>query len=79
MFEKFGEFNSAEEINAEAEIMKLTGEVHKVIELAVENGIDKEDAKDFTDSLVPVLCTPLMAALGKLKVEAEKCNVKKGI
>lgn len=79
MFEKFGEFNSAEEINAEAEIMKMTGETQKVIELAEENGIDEDDAKDYLDDIVPVLCTPLMAALGKLKIEADKCNVSKGI
>lgn len=79
MFEKFGEFNSAEEINAEAEIMKMTGETQKVIELAKENGIDEDDAKDYLDDIVPVLCTPPMAALGKLKIEADKCNVSKGI
>lgn len=79
MFKKFGEFDSAEEINLEAETRKSTGGRQAVIDLAKENGIDEEDAKDYLDGMLPVLTNPLLAALGKIKVEAEFLGIKKGI
>ena len=74
MFDKYGEFGSAEEINEAAKAQLEEGDLNAVLEIALENGIDKEDAEDFIDGLVPELATPLMAALGKLNVEAK--NVK---
>ena len=38
MFEKFGEFNSAEELNNKAE--ELKGNVQELKQLAEENGLD---------------------------------------
>ena len=75
MFDKFGEFDSAEEINAAAEGQKEEGDVKALYELAEENGIDKEDVEDYLDGIVPELVNPLMAAYGKLKVEAENLGV----
>lgn len=74
MFEKYGEFDSAEEINEAAKAQLEEGDLKAVVDIALENGIDKEDAEDFIDGVVPELATPLMAALGKLDVEAK--NVK---
>ena len=71
MFEKFGEFNSAEELNTIAETMLEEGKERDILDLCKENGIDEDDATDFLDGVVGELCTPLMAAVGKLKVEAE--------
>ena len=72
MFDKFGEFDSVEELNMSAEGLKREGDTASLIELAVENGIDKEDAQDYIDGCVDKLATPLMAAMGKLKVESEE-------
>lgn len=70
MFDKFGEFNSAEELNRAAAAQLAEGDTEAVYAIAEENGIDREDAKDFIDGVVGELCNPLMAAYGKLDVEA---------
>lgn len=69
MFDKFGEFDSAEELNRAAAAQKKEGDHEAIYALAKENGIDKEDAQDYIDNLVPELVSPEMAAYGKLKVE----------
>lgn len=71
MFDKFGEFDSAEEINRAAAAQRAEGDIDAVMKIATENGIDKEDAKDYADGIVGELTTPLLAALGKLKVEKD--------
>ena len=79
MFEKFGEFDSAEELNRAAAAQRDEGDEEALIALALENGIDKEDAEDFMDRVpgMEELCTPYMAALGKLKVEKEELELKR--
>lgn len=47
MFDKFGEFDSAEELNKAAEGLKEEGDKESLIELAKENGIDPEDTEDY--------------------------------
>lgn len=71
MFEKFGEFDSAEEINAKAAELKTLGDRAALKELAEENGLDPEDAEDYADGIIEELCTVFMAAQGKIKVEME--------
>ena len=75
MFDKFGEFDSAEELNKAAEGQKEEGDEAALYELAKENGIDKEDVEDYLDGVVPELVNPLLAAYGKLKVEAAELKV----
>lgn len=72
MFEKFGEFDSAEELNKAAAAQLEQGDTEAVIAIATENGLDREDAEDYIDGLVPELTTPLTAALGKIKVECDE-------
>ena len=76
MFDKFGEFDSVEELNRAAAAQKREGDKEALVALAVENGIDKEDAEDYMDGITEELATPLMAALGKLKVEAEDLKIR---
>lgn len=71
MFDKFGEFNSWEEINRAAAAQKAEGDKEALYLLAAENGIDQEDAEDYLNDNADALVTPLTAAFGKLKVEAE--------
>lgn len=72
MFDKFGEFDSHTELNEAAAGQKEQGDHEALFELAAENGIDKEDAQDYIDGIADELATPLMAAFGKLEVEAEE-------
>lgn len=72
MFEKFGEFDSAEELNKAAAAQLEQGDTEAIITIAVENGLDREDAEDYIDGIVPELTTPLMAAMGKIKVECDE-------
>ncbi len=74
MFEKFGEFNSADEINQAAAGLMDEGDTESIIKLAIENGLDPEFAQAYIDGDIPVLTDPLMAAVGKL--ELERKNVK---
>lgn len=71
MFDKFGEFDSFEELNRAAAAQLMEGDTDAVYALAKENGLDPEDAEDYIAGEVSELCTARMAALGKLMVEAE--------
>ena len=70
MFDRFGEFDSVEELNQTAAGLLAEGDMESLRVLAEENGIDKEDAQDYADGCVNELATPLMAAYGKLNIEA---------
>ena len=61
MFEKFGEFDSAEELNRAAAAQFKEGDTEAILTIAKENGIDEEDARDYIDGCTPEFVTPLMA------------------
>ena len=71
MYNKFGEFDSWEELNIATEGQKTEGDEAALKDLAKENGIDIEDAEDYFDGALKTLCNPMTAALGKIKVEVE--------
>lgn len=70
MYEKFGNFDSAEEINACAEGLLASGNEGKLIELARENGIPEVFAEDYKNGASEEFVDWLNAAIGKLDVEA---------
>lgn len=74
MFDRFGEFDSAAELNAAAEGLLKEGDTDSIYVLAEENGIDREDAEDYIDGAVPELANVLMVAYGKLDVEAKELD-----
>ena len=76
MFGKFGEFDSAEELNRAAEAQYKEGDEQAIYDIAEENGIDKEDAEDFMDGIISTLVTVRTAAIGKIKVEARDLELK---
>ena len=70
MFDKFGEFDSFEELNKAAAGLKEEGDTESLKELTKENGIDVEDAVDFIDGVTDMLTTFRTASIGKLEIEA---------
>lgn len=76
MFEKFGNFNTYEEINATASGLKTEGDVESLYAMAAENGIDKETAQMYADGEIPFLCDIQSAALGKLDMEAAELKTE---
>lgn len=72
MFDTFGEFDSAEEINKAAANQRINGDMEAIREIALENGLDPEDAEDFINGDIDELCTPILAAFGKIKIESEE-------
>ena len=75
MYEKFGEFDSVEELNAKAAELKDKEDEEALVALALENGIEREDAEDYMDDVSTEFATSLMAAIGKLKVEKEDTGI----
>lgn len=71
MFEKFGEFDSVEELNEKAEELLAAGNTKELIALAVENGLDRGDAEDYIDGEMLELASAITAALGKLELESK--------
>lgn len=70
MFDKFGEFNSYQEINELAINLRKEGDRQSVMLLAKENGIDEDIAEAFMDGDILYLCDAMAAAIGKIDVEA---------
>lgn len=69
MFDRFGEFNSAEEINETAVNLRKEGDREGLQVLAAENGIAEEILNVFMEGDLLYLCDEMTAALGKLEVE----------
>lgn len=72
MFEKFGEFDSYEEINELAVNLSNEGDMNSIKEVAKENGIPQEIADMFINGDIPMLCDAMTAATGKIDVECKK-------
>lgn len=72
MFGKFGEFNSAEEINRKAEELFNMQDLDGIRALAAENGIPQEYAQAYCEGDLPELCDGLTAAVGKLDMEEQE-------
>lgn len=76
MFDKFGEFDSAEEINRAAAAQLKEGDLDAIKTIAEENGLDPEDAEDFCTGAIDSLTTTLLAAIGKLEMESKDLGLK---
>jgi hypothetical protein len=74
MFEIFGEFDSAEEINQAAAGMLAEGKNDDIKKLVKENGLDPEFAEAYIARDIPVLTDPMMAAVGKIELERPGIN-----
>lgn len=76
MYERFGEFNSAEEINETAVNLRREGDIESIKILAKENGIDEDVVEAFLDGDLIYLCDAMTAAIGKIDVEASDMKAK---
>lgn len=70
MWDRFGEFDSAGEINGLAVNLRKEGDADSLKELARENGIDPELAEAFLEGELLYLCDDMAAAIGKIEIEA---------
>ncbi|MDO5411601.1 MAG: hypothetical protein Q4F21_14345 [Lachnospiraceae bacterium] len=76
MFDKFGEFNSYEEINELTENLFNEGDLESIKVMAKENGIPEEYADLYINGEVPAICDAMIAALGKIDVECRELKPK---
>ena len=70
MYDKFGEMSSYTEINELAENLANEGDIESLREMAKENGIPEDFVDLYLEGEIPKLCDALIAAVGKLEVEA---------
>lgn len=78
LFEKFGEFDSVQELNEAADGLLTEGDIDSLRELAKENGIDEADLQDYLDGCSEDLANVSTAAFGRLYVEEQNAKSNKG-
>ena len=71
MFDVFGEFDSAEEINKAAAGLLAEGDKSNLIVLAKENGIDEFTTEAYWNGETPTLTDYFTGAIGKLMIQKE--------
>lgn len=76
MYDKFGEMSSYTEINELAENLANEGDVESLREMAKENGIPEDFVDLYLEGEISKLCDALIAAVGKLEVEAADLKLK---
>lgn len=76
MFDRFGEFDSAAEINETAVNLRKEGDMESIKILAKENGIDEDVVEVFVSGDLLYLCDAMTAAIGKIDVEAADMKAK---
>lgn len=74
MFDKFGEFDSADEINMAAEGLFNEGDMESLKILAEENGLG-ELVSGYVEGCLVGLCDVTSAAIGKLEIEASEMKL----
>lgn len=72
LFEKFGEFGSADEINKKAEELFGAGDVDGLRALACENGIPDDYIEMYIGMEIDQLCDDQTAAVGKIDMEVDE-------
>ena len=71
MFDRFGEFDSAEEINETAVNLRREGDLQGLRVPPAGNGIDADDEEAFAAGALLYLCDDMAAAIGKIEIEAK--------
>lgn len=76
MFDKFGEMDSAEELNELAVNFLKEGDTDSLKAMAEENGIPADYAELFIEGAIPYLADTITAANGKLDLESKELGLK---
>lgn len=76
MFDRFGEMESAADLNELAENLFNEGDIDSLRAMARENGIAADYIEAYISGESPALCDELTAALGKLDLEKKSIEVK---
>lgn len=76
MFDKFGELDSAKEMNELAQNLFNEGDIESIRALAKENGIEGWTVDNYVEGYEPVFVEPDEAAIGKIEVEAADLKPK---
>lgn len=76
MFDKFGEMDSADEINELAENLLNEGDIDSLEAMTKENGIPMEYVLAYKEGEIPFICDDMTAALGKIDVEVAELKPK---
>lgn len=79
MFDKFGEFDSADELNQAAAGLLQEGDKENIYVLAKENGIDKEITQMYIEGEISYLADSETAAMGKVDIELAEVKKQYGI
>lgn len=72
----YKEFDSVEALNKEAEKLLKAGNEKEIINLAINQGIDKDEAQDYIDGIVDTFATANMAAMGKLSIKEKELKIE---
>lgn len=72
----YKEFDSVEALNEEAEELLKAGNEKEIINLAINQGIDKDEAQDYIDGIVDTFATANMAAMGKLSIKEKELKIE---
>lgn len=75
IFTKYGNFNSADDINEAAKNQLAQGDTEAIREIARENGLDPEDAEEFITGGWDRVCSETSAALGKITIEEDSMTI----
>ena len=75
LYEKFGEFDSAAEINHKAEQLFNAGDLDGLRNMACENGIPDDFVEMYIDGEIPELCDDQIAAVGKIDMEMDELQL----
>ena len=76
MFDKFGEFDSAQEMCELANNLFNEGDLDSIRALGKENGLDEAMIQMYLEGYEPVFVEPEEAAVGKIEVEAMELKPK---
>lgn len=76
MFDKFGEFDSAEEMNELAQNLFNEGDIESIKALAAENGLEGWTVDNYVEGYEPVFVDVDEAAIGKIEIESKDLKPK---
>lgn len=68
MYEKFGFMDSVEKLNMAAEGFRKEGDMESLVAMALENGFDEEDARDYGDGLMDEFATKTSATVARMLI-----------